>query len=527
MCFSFAEHATRRARRGWLAAAILAVLALVPAAAARAQVPVTIEATTPGDDSLVVTITATQVRRLTVDGPEVFIQYARPIDPGAVEAFATQRADWLETAEYGYDSIVLRFLPDFAVTAQDTGGSVRVAVSKPDSSAAAAGGPIAVDPQLVRLEYYRALTLMETGAVNQGRTMLIDLHRVDPGNVEVILLLAQAEERLGHPERALELLDRALQLDPGLEQAVRDSARLHREVADPARLSVRMQSVEKADDQQITVLDGRYGLWPGVKFEYRLENRRIEIAEARRADGRLAAFDGTRQFATFRLAQRPDQGPGIGVSLFAANDALGVGLDSSLDLGPTDWKFDAAFNEPEKDYVEGLIEGAARDHIGVSVQHAEGDAIELRGGISLNSYSIDDRHAGSAVELTGELRRVVYAPWPFMTVGYRLDAEYFDEAETGTAADGTSFDRLPLSSREAHTVDAGVEGYLTDYVRARATGGYTVDRLNGHGPSAEMELVYEPLPDLEVTAGMGTSLAVTRGSQSQLLFGGLSVRTRF
>jgi|GEM_PF-908401 len=525
MCFSFAEHARRLALHCSVAAVVLAATA----APAAAQAPVTIETATPTDDGLAVTISATQVRRLQVDGPEVFVQFARAIDPGAVEVFATRRADWLETAEYGYDSIVLRFLPEFVVTAQETGGVISIHVTKPDTSAAApaAGGPAAVDPQLVRLEYYRALTLMETGAVHQGRALLVTQLRLDPGNVEVILLLAQAEERLGHPERAIDLLDRALELDPGLQQAARDKARLHRDVADQARLSVLVQSVEDADDQRIAVLDGSYGLWPGVGFEYRFEDRHIKIDEVRRTDGRLVAFDGSRQFGRFRLAQRPDHGPGVGVSLFVANDTAGVGVDASLNLGPTAWQVDAAFNEPEKDYVEGLIDGAARDHVGLSVRHSENDALELSGGVSLNRYSIDDRHAGSAIELTGELRRVVYAPWPFVTVGYRLDAEYFDEAETATASDGTPFDLLPLSSREAHTVDVGIEGHLTDFVRARATGGYTYDRLNGHGPAAEMELVYEPLPDLEVTAGMGTSLAVTRGAQSQLIFGGLSVRTRF
>lgn len=521
MCCSFAE----RARRLMLAALAAAAL-LASAPPARAEVPVAVDDATPSDNSLTVTVTAGQVRHLDVNGPEVFVRYARAIDPAALEAFAKRRADWLETVEYGYDSMVLRFLPDLTVTAAEADGSVRIAVTRPDaSSGAAAAGP--VDPQLVRLEYYRALTLMETGAVRQGRAILAEQHRLDPRNVEVLLLLAQAEERLGRPERAIELLDRALELDPDLPQAIRDKTRLHRETADQARLSFRDQSVEKADTQQITVLDGRYGLWPGTAFEYRLETRQIQIDEARRADGRLAAFDGSRQFGTFRFAQRPDAGPGFGVSLFASNDTVGAGLEVSDDLGPTEWKAEIAVNQPEKAYVEGLIEGADRDRVGVSVKHSGDEQLNLSGGLALNRYATAGDYAGTGVEITAEARRVIYAPWPFLSVGYRLDAEYFTQTETATASDGTTFEPLPLASREAHTVDAGVEGYLTDYLRARAVGGYTIDRLNGHGPSAELELTYEPLPDLEVTAGLGTSLAVSRGSQNQLVFGGLTIRTRF
>lgn len=522
MCCSIAE----RLRRLVLAVAAAAVVLLAGPGDALAQVPVVLEETVPGDGTLLVLLSAGQIRRLDVEGPEVFVRYARPIDPAALEAFARRRPGWLETVEYGYDSLVIRFLPDLVVTASEAGGGVRIAVTRPDLSAAASA-PGAVDPQLIRLEYYRALTLMETGAVRQGRAILVEQHRLDPRNVEVILLLAQAEERLGRRERAIVLLDRALELDPGLIQAVRDKARLHRDVADHVGLSHRTQSVEDGDDQAINVLDGRLGLWPGTAFEYRLETRHIEVDEARRSDGRIAAFDGTRQYGTFRLSQRPDAGVGLGLSLFTANDGLGAGVDISDDLGPTEWRTELVVNQPEKNYVEGLIEGADRDRIGVTVRHSEQDLLTVGGGVALNRYSNDGQHAGSAVEITGELRRVVYAPWPFLSAGYRLEAEYFGDTESSTAADGTVFERLPLSSREAHTLDAGLEGYLTDYLRARAVGGYTYDRLNGHGPSAEMELIYEPLPDLEIAGGVGTSLAVTRGSESQLLFGGLSLRTRF
>lgn len=502
--------------------------AALPQASARAQAPVAVEDRQATDTSLSVRVSATQVRRVLVESPEVLVLFARPIAPGQLEAFAQRRAGWIETVEYGYDSLVVRFLPDVAVTAEVLDNAVEIRASRVDSTASAVTpGEAGVDPQLVRLEYYRALTLMETGAVRQGRALLVEQNRVDPRNVEVLLLLAQAEERLGRADHAIALLDRALELDPGNPQAVQDKARLHYEAADHAGLSVRFQDVENADSQRIAVLDGRFGIVPGVGFEYRLEDRHLQVDEARRADGGLAAFDGSRQFGTFRLA-RPEGGAvGIGATLFTANDRVGFGVDLSTSLGAVDWKLVAAFNEPETDYIEGLIEGAGRDRLGITVSDPTGDSLQLQGGVAVNRYTIGDDHAASGLELTGEIRYPVYAPWPYVTVGYRLDAEYFNGAASRTAADGTQFEPLPLTSREAHTLDAGAEGFVTDYLRARAFGGFTVDRLNGSGPSMEFELVYEPLPDLEVTAGMGTSLAVTRGTQSQLIFGGLSVRTRF
>lgn len=500
---------------------------VLPHGNVRAQAPVAVEDRQPADHALTVRVSATQVRRVLVESPEVLVLFARPIGPGELEAFAERRAGWIETVEYGYDSLVVRFLPDVAVTAEVVDNAVEIRASRVDSAAAAAPGENGIDPQLVRLEYYRALTLMETGAVRQGRALLVEQNRVDPRNVEVLLLLAQAEERLGRRDQAIALLDRALELDPGNPQAVRDKARLHYDAADHAGLSVRFQDVENADSQRISVADGRFGIVPGVGFEYRLEDRDLQVDEARRADGRLAAFDGSRQFGTFRMARAAGETVGVGASLFAANDRVGVGVDLLTNLGATEWKFVAALNEPETDFVEGLIEGAGRDRLGVAVSESADDTLQVQGGVAVNRYTAGDEHAGTGFEFTGELRRQVYAPWPFVTVGYRLDAEYFTGTASRTAADGTRFEPLPLTSREAHTVDAGAEGYLTDYLRARAFGGFTVDRLNGNGPSMEVELVYEPLPELQVTAGMGSSLAVTRGTQSQLIFGGLSVRTRF
>ncbi|MEQ8395812.1 tetratricopeptide repeat protein [Thalassobaculum sp.] len=525
MCCGFAER-TRR-----IAAIVLSAACLLASSgsAGYAQAPLAVVETTTPDGELAVTVSATEIRRILAHGPEVLVIFARPIAPGDIEAFAARRTEWLETVEYGYDSVLLRFLPEMTVTAAVVDNAVEIRATRPGTVLVAdtAGAPGAVDPNEVRLEYYRALTLIETGAVRQGRAILVELNQIDPRNIEVILLLAQAEERLGRRAQSIALLDRALDLDPKLPQVAKDKSRLHREVADHVGLSTRFQDVQDADTQRITVLDGRLDGSVGLAFEFRLEDRRLTVDQARRSDGRTADFDGDRQYGTFRLVHWPDDGPAVGASLFTSRDSAGVGIDLSGDAGATEWRLEAAIQEPEKDYIEGLIDGAARDHIGGTITHVPTDTLSLSGGMALNRYTQDDHHAGSSVEFTGEARMVVYAKWPFISIGYRLDAEYFTNSDKAVAADGTEFERLPLSSREAHTLDTGVEAKLTDYLRGRAAGGYTYDRLNGHGPSADIELVYEPLPDLEVAAGAGTSLAVSRGSQSQLVYGSLSVRTRF
>lgn len=481
------------------------------------------------DGATVLEVQGATVDEIFTQNGEVIIYFRDQITPQDIDTFAADRAGWIETIEYGYDSLVIRFAPHIEFSAAAPDGLATVRLRRVAAAPSGTGGAAAAQAEDVsqrdRLDYYRAYTLMETGAVRQGRAMLVKLHRADPRNVEVIVLLAQAEERLGRPRQAIAHYDRALDLDPNLPAVIRDLGRLHRQVADTARLNNRVQNVDETGETQvISTLDGQMTFGQGFSLEYDLENRYLDTRDVIRVNGDSGPFSDSRQRAAFTL-RSPETGFGrFAASLFASNEVVGFGVEAELREGPESWHAEALWSEPDFTYVEGIVDGGARNRLAVTWRRQLGDLYDLSAGTSFNGYTLDGDYAGSGFGITAEIRRVIAAPIPFATIGYRLDAEYMLNTQTNEITGGPL---LPLRSREAHTFDASVEGYLTDFLRGRAYAGYTFDRLNSGGPLAEGSLIYEPLADLEIIANLGTSLTEDRGTDNHLIYGGLSIRLRF
>lgn len=458
-----------------------------------------------------------------IDGQELVIRFARPIAPEGVEQAALGFPEWIETIEYGYDSLVVRFGPSVRFSAEATDRGVTVAADRPDPEPSPSASA-AADPQRIRLNYYRALTLIESGAVAEGRALLVGLLRADPRNIEVILLTARAEEQLGRPRRAVALYDRALALDPRLPFAIRDRQRLARDLADTARISTRYQDVENGETQIITILDGRLFSARGPTLSFSLENRFMEAGTLTRPDGSTGSFEGDRQRGTLTLTA-PREGDFLtSASLYASNDVAGVGAALDIDRGDSRYGFEARWSEPDYNFVEGIVYGGARDRIAADWQWLLDETYEVSAGGTLNRYSLDGDHAGAGVGLTFGVRRYLPEWWALSSVGYQFDAEYILNAQDNPA---TGDDRLPLSSREGHTVDATAERRIGDYARVQGLVGYTYDRLNGGGPLSEVTLIYDPLVDLEIVTTLGTSINESRGTQNQLFYIELSLRTRF
>ncbi|WPZ33486.1 hypothetical protein T8K17_19900 [Thalassobaculum sp. OXR-137] len=508
-----------------LVALTMPVLAwsLLQPSAVRAQVPVSLEARAVGDTTLDLVFDGATPQDTEQNGQEVVLRFPGAIEPRNVETVARDNAAWIETIEYGYDSLLVRFAAGVQTLIEPGPSGVTIFANRPAVQETPAA-PAESDPQRGRLDYYRALAQIESGAVTDGRAILVRLLRDDPRNIEVMLLLARAEEELGRPRRAVSLYDAALALDPKLPGAIRDRQRLARDLADTAALSTRYQDVENGETQIITALDGRVSSAEGLSLAYRLENRHMEAGAVTRRDGRVERFEGDRQRGTLTLSPPRDGALQLAGSLYASTYVAGAGFAVDLDRGAGRIGLDARWSEPDFNFVEGIVSGGARDRVGVDGQWQVGESYEISAGSALNRYSLDGDHAGAGAAITLEARRRLPEDWPLSTVGYRFDAEYILNAQDNPA---TGADLLPLSSREGHTLDATAERSFGPYIRAQGVAGYTYDRLNGGGPLAEVNLIYEPLVDLEISTTLGTSINESRGTQNQLFYGGLSLRTRF
>jgi tetratricopeptide (TPR) repeat protein len=496
---------------------------LLQAAPAWAQVPVTLQADPGSGTALDLMIRGAVPEDTELDGRDVVLRFAGAIDPQQVEAAAQDGAAWIETIEYGYDSLLIRFAEGVEVLVEPAADGVTLFASRPAIEEAPAT-EAATDPQRIRLDYYRALAQIESGAVAEGRAILVGLLRADPRNIEVMLLLARAEEQLGRPRQAVALYDRALALDPNLPGAIRDRQRLARDLADTARIATRYQDVENGETQIITTLDGRVSSDEGLSLDYRLEHRHMEAGAVTRRDGSVERFEGDRQRATLTLTPPRQGNVQIAGSLYASTYVAGAGVAVDLDEGTSRMGLEARWSEPDFNFVEGIVFGGARDRLAADWQWQAAEVYEFTAGTALNRYSLEGDHAGTGAEFVLEARRRLPEQWLLSTVGYRFDAEYILNSQSNPASGA---DLLPLSSREGHTIDATAEREFGPYIRAQGIAGYTYDRLNGGGPLAEINLIYEPLVDLEISTTLGTSLNESRGTENQLFYGGLSLRTRF
>lgn len=500
----------------------LAIFVLSAPQATMAQTRIALTETEAKGDFLELAIDGVRADEASVSNGEVVVYFSAPIEVRNVDALAEARADWIETIEYGYDSLVIRFASDVELSAEVDGATVRIRATRAETVAPPPG---TADPQEIRIEYYRALVLMETGNVHKGRAILVDQLRRDPRNIEVILLLAQAEERLRRPRRAIALYDKAIALDPNLPSAIRDRRRLNRDTADTFGIGTRYQDVTNGETQVITTLDGRITSDTGFALSFEAQNRALDSGTVSRPSGDNGQFDGGRQRAEITLTTPANRFGTQSVSIFGSDQVAGTGVGWEYVADDTVWQLEGLYSEPDFNFVEGIVEGGARDRIAGSWRRQLGNLYELSAGMALNRYTLAGDHAGTGSETTAEIRRVIAAPWPFATVGYRFDAEYMLNSQTN---DLTGDNLLPLSSRETHNIDISTEGYLTDFVRARLLAGYSYDRLNGGGgPQGEISLIYQPLDDLEITTTLGTSLTASRGTDNQLIYGGISLRTRF
>jgi len=510
-----------------MARSTLLVLALLCCVLSRPAVAgdVVVTEVTRAPDRLLLQVEGPPVEEVYLLDREILILYREAIEPRDVDALVEGREDWIETVEYGFDSFLVRFGPEIEIAWEQGDGAVTVTASRiADEAVTASASDEAVDPQLIRLNFYRALTLIESGSVHEGRAILVQQRRLDPRNIEVLLLLAQAEERLDRPRHAIRLYDEVLALDPRLDRAIRDRRRLAVQEADTVRIATRYQDVTNGETQIITTLDGRLSSDSGFRLDYEFQTRDVDTGSLTRPNGDIRGFEGDRQRGALTLSLPAESLGRLSASLYGSNQVVGAGLGLDLDTGPTEWSAGLTWSEPNYDFVEGIVEGGARDQATIGWRTQLGDIYQLALGGEINRYTLDGDHAGASVGISAEARRVLYTSLPYLTVGYQLNAEYYTNSQISYAS-GSPL--LPLGSTEVHSLDIGIEDQVTDYLRARAFAGYSYDRLNGTGPLAEVELTYAPLVDLEVTFSMGSSLTASRGTDNQLIYGGLSVRTRF
>ena len=452
------------------------------------------------------------------DGRELVLRFDAPLDAAQLDELPRRFPGWIEGAQAGYDSALLRAVRpvDFRVAA--TGGTVTVAMRElppPARVALPFEPPPPPGPTERRLDLARAQLLLESGRTIEAHSRLARLYRAAPQDRDVALKLAIAEERLGRLRRAASLYGKALSLAVDDPAAIREFARLNREVGRQVRLDQTVQWAGETETQYIVEFNAQAMAYAEDAVGLRVQNRLLEHDQLTRANGRSGAFSGSFQQADLTYVNENDLGLTTG-HVLAATESLGAALRHEMHLDDLRVFAGAAVQAPAWDLVQGLVDGGTEDRLEAGLESPIGRFGVGSMQVSLSRYGVDgDGDVARSAGLIGNLRWRVPMAFDGLSLGYGFDAEYTLDVDQRLDDDGVEFRPFPLTTTEIHSIDMSWGEDLTDYVRFDATLGYAYDRYNAKGPLGVLQVLYEPLADLQAGLGAGYSRTSGRGGEEQ------------
>lgn len=447
-------------------------------------------------------------------GRELVLSFNRPLGAAPLESVPERLQGWVDNVLYGYDSVLLVLAQGVAAEVAHRPDGVQVSFgSEAGAGRRSAEAEAAERAAQRRIEFFKAVTLMEAGEVREARTLLVDLLLTDPRDAQSTALLAQAEERLGRWREAVRLYDRGLDLTPNEPSLVVGKARLLRERGDRAQLDFDMFRVKRADVQRVARMTGTHNLPQALMFTYALEQRTVDVDQAQRKDGDLAPFHGSRQKLELALSHDWPELQQSRLSLFAARRTLGAAYTHGWRDADSETRAGLAWSEPTFAFLEGIVDGGRRDRVLVQHEARLSDRWIVSLGGAYNRYGL----AGAAdlarsVTVEGAIRYILNQEGPLTSVAYLLDAEYVGHREDRLNGQGTIYSPLPAATREVHVAQFSIEDYLADYVRYSLQLGYAYDRRGRSGAQGAFSLGWEPLDDLEIGLRASHARSTARGT---------------
>lgn len=446
------------------------------------------------------------------DGRELTLRFNRPIGEARVETIAERLTGWVDSVQYGYDSLLLVLAPEVTATVATRRDGVRVAFAPAPRTVGKDAEERAAER---RLDYFRAVTMMEDGRIGEARGLLSSMLAAEPKDREAVDLLAQVVERQGRWREAVGLYGRALDLSPDNKPALDARRRLLREFGNQARFDFDVVHVKDADVQRIGRLTGNREVGWNSALRTLVERRTLDVDQARRADGRLEAFHGERTRAELSLVHDWDTPDQSRVSLFAAPQTLGAGLGHDLRDGSGQTRFTIGWREPTFTFVEGIVNAGRRDRVSVLREHRLSERWLATLGGALNRYGLGaEGDLARSASLEGAVRYTVLVQRPIASLAYVLDAEYLNRRVERLDPLGLPFVPLPVARREVHSLQVAVEDSFDNGLRYAVQGGWSYDRFNKGGPFAAGAVAYEFIDGLEAGLRASHTISTARGTGS-------------
>lgn len=445
-----------------------------------------------------------QVGQRDGDPRTVVLNFSQPIDPAAFGDVAGAEIDGITL---GYDSAMLQF--DRPVVASLDGPQNLVIADLPTQPL-----PLAADRGQLRLDILKAELEARTGDPVAARGALQQLDQQTQGDPDVLTALAGVEQQLGGWNRAISAYDRVLQTRSGDEGVMGERRRLDRSYGPQVRTDLDWQQVEDQDRQWISRTTGRVPVDQNTTVDGVLEARRVIAPNVVEPNGAQTNVATNRVRGEIGLSHDWNNGQETRGVIYGQEGSAGIGAIHRFRNGETETRVSAYYHKPYWDLVNGITDRGTVDGVELRHERPLWPRWSAAAGVTLSRYGVDgDADVGKSLGVTAGLRYALSQDGPFVSVGYGFDGMFTSNVESRTNAQGVRYQPLPLSKRQAHSVDVYASDYLpaiSDKLRYEAFLGYSVDPFNVNGVFGGLTLAYEATDHLE--AGLRAAYSANSGT---------------
>ena len=460
-----------------------------------------------------------------VTGRELVIRFASAVPEGFINGLSEDAVQWIDYLSFGFDSILIRMKPGIEADVSQPGPREVAAVfsrreigSLPENA-----GDAEPDRADLRFRMLEAELLRKGGQLVQARRLMRQEMDRNPKDIDVLIALAGIESELGRRDKAVQLYNRVLALQPDLEEIAIEKKRLkgigrsNVVSGTEIRIGSTVQLVKDEDRQEEHRLHARHWLTRSWQFILDGERRKLSTGAALRSNGDIAGFRSIKQRAAVGAKFAVDAGTAVEGVIHLSEGLPGASMRVSrrgFVFSPeSESSVEVDIFEPYWGLVEGIVNDGARSRVRTTHYEPLGQEIDLFAESAVNSYRIDN-DARVADSVSAGIS-TTYSPWWLphgLSLGYQVDAEYVLTRQVSRRSDGTTFRPLNVVTRETHTARIGFDREIADHLSVALNAGYNYDRFNSKGPVVATAIRYAPSPGVQAELTASQSIASSRGS---------------
>jgi hypothetical protein len=425
--------------------------------------------------------------RASASGRELIVRTGQPVPPEAAAKLAEVPPEWLAGAATGYDSVLLTAALDVEWKWRTEGNRLVIRLREKHTG----GGRLAAG----RNELLRAQIDRLRGRLAQAEQRYESLLATGsgPGQTDALLGLAALEHQIGHWRRADQLTSGLItRQEAGSEPARRLNDEVHRSQRDRVEIATQSTSIGSGWTQTTARATGHTLLSPSLRIGFDLEAGRGKVAVFQQSDGRRGVFDGTVRRGEVYLQADTAGGSIWRASLLGAEKAGAALHWERGDLwGATSAQ--AEYRRPFWGFAEGLAQGGIRDRIELMRRQRIGPATAWvalsasRYGLAALPAAASTRGIAGGISVPLPITRGGN-PWRFE---YGFDAEHRWNVAARVDAAGHSFEPLPFTNREIHSLGLAAGQPIRRNWYWEAGAGMALDRLGGRGPYITGRIGYD------------------------------------